>query len=118
MTKLPQQQHDDALSDVIWWLKGFAANNPDNQDVYQMQDGLRNLRTWLDRLGKPGFATTFRTVGTDRDDIRIVITEADFDRINDGLTDIRNDDCQFAKRLMEGLRTEYVEELKPSEVPF
>ena len=43
---------DNALADVLWWLKGFAAAHPPEErgEVAAMAENLRQIRQWLGSL--------------------------------------------------------------------
>ncbi|WP_374139445.1 hypothetical protein [Sphingomonas sp.] len=86
---MDHKEADSALADLLWWHKGFAAahgiaaasgqglpaNDPD------LEGRARRVREWISAL----CVGQRRTLGLDDRDRAIVITEAEFERLFDGL---------------------------------
>lgn len=81
------EQAASNLADAIWWLKGFRAGHQQieawgaSDPIEGLGESLRGVREWLNRLalGKR------RALGTTERNMAIVMTEAEFERIYDGL---------------------------------
>ena len=79
--------HDDAIADVLWWMKGALAfvHSSERSTIQRMHDKLLAMREWQVRLGNEWN----RVVRFGRDEkfptAVIAVTEAELDRIGDAL---------------------------------
>lgn len=75
------------LADALWWFKGYRAGAQQieawgNSDPTEgLGDGLRGVREWLCQLARG----SRRVLGVEERTLAIVMTEAEFERIYDGL---------------------------------
>ena len=74
---------DNALADVLWWLKGFAAANPPEErgEVAAMAENLRQIRQWLGSLE----IGDKRLLGQNEHTFACVVTENELEVIIEGL---------------------------------
>lgn len=84
---------DNALADALWWLRGFeAATTSDHDDtVRRLWTGLRAIRVWLNEAA----TGDHRLLGTTDRHRAVVITEAEFERMHDGLRGLTNEDREL-----------------------
>lgn len=77
------EQHDNALADALLWLRGFeAATTSDHDDTARkLWTGVRNVRDWLAGLT----AGRTRLLGMNEHARAVVLTEAEAERLLDGL---------------------------------
>lgn len=119
------EQSDALLADATWWLKGFRAGaqqieawgNSDPTDGIGC--GLLAVRDWLSRLARG----KRRVLGMDDRNLAVVLTEAEFERLYDGLRGHAGDaDRALARETAETIWREFVAERRePKEdgqIPF
>jgi hypothetical protein len=104
---------DNSLADVIWWLKGFAAAQPAEErnlrgEVAAMQENLRRVREWLDRL--PVGLT--RVLGRDQHTFACVLTEHELEVIIDGLRSNTNEDRDQALEKVRAIHKQFSNECR------
>lgn len=83
-------QHDAALADIIWWLKGFSAACPPDfgepseaqKDATRLAAGAQAIRDWLDVLA----AGQMRLIGRGEHCYSIVLSDEEFWIVHDGLS--------------------------------
>lgn len=113
-------QADSLLADALWWFKGFRAAQPvDSVDPTDaLSDSLRNVRQWLIGLSQ-GHR---RLLGTNERQYAVVLTEAEFERIYDGLKHRTVEDLDLglttAKAILEQFTAERREAALPDGAPF
>ena len=84
---MSHEQADSALADMIWWFRGFRAATVNSDPLaptdqtFDLAGAALTTRTWLKRLAR-GKA---RLLGINDSERAIVLTEAEFDTIFDGL---------------------------------
>ena len=110
---------DNALADVLWWLRGFeAATTSDHDDtVHDLWTGLRNIRNWLSEMARGGH----RLLGLSENARAIVITEAEFEAILDGLQRNTEEDREAGRQTARAIFDQYAREareLANPTVPF
>lgn len=113
---------DLALADAFWWLRGFGAANPAEDSAGQAGDGIGRARATIQKLTS-GDAIVVRAWGEhhDKQGFRIVISEAEFDRIFDGLRSSDPNDVKDGLACATALRDRAMKEIKQilqPEMPF
>lgn len=90
------------LADAIWWFKGFKARQPaDAEDATEgLGESLRKARIWLRDLGKEDH----RLLGLNEREVRIVITEGEFEQIRDlFMPGAGYEETKIARRVVESI---------------
>lgn len=111
---------DSLLADALWWFKGFLAAQPaDASDPTDaLGNSLRNVRQWLIGLSQ-GHR---RLLGTNERQYAVVLTEAEFERIYDGLKHRTVKDLDLglttAKAILDQFTAERREAALPDGAPF
>ena len=105
--------HDDAIADVLWWMKGALAfvHSSERSTIQRMHDKLLAMREWQVRLGNEWN----RVVRFGRDEkfpaAVIAVTEAELDRIGDALSpqgtaEDREVGFRLVRAILQQVRTE------------
>lgn len=99
-----------ALADAIWWFKGYRAGAQQieawsmSDPTEGMGDALRGVREWLGQMAQG----KRRVLGTDKRSLAMVMTEAEFERLFDGLhTHSGEADRALARETAERILNEF-----------
>lgn len=119
------EQCDALLADATWWFKGFRAGaqqieawgNSDPTDG--IGHGLLRVREWLSQLARG----KRRVLGMNDRNLGVAMSEAEFERIYDGLRDHSGDgDRALARETAEKVWREFVAERREpkddEQIPF
>ena len=80
------QQAIDKIADAFWWLRGFASARPDDNGAVDAMEAAQTAQRWLRRLlNGDGIVVRADERPADKQGYRIVISEAQFVRLYDGL---------------------------------
>jgi hypothetical protein len=105
------QQAIDKIADAFWWLRGFASARPNDNGAFEAMEAARMAQHWLRRLlNGDGIVIRADERPADKQGYRIAISEAQFDRLHDGLrssnADDRADGLACATEIFEKLTRE------------
>ncbi|WP_334656964.1 hypothetical protein [Sphingomonas panaciterrae] len=113
------ENHDAALADALWWFRGFnaahAALQATGGAAFTGAEGLdhhlREVRGWLKELstGKR------RVLGMSERERAIVLTEAEFERVLDGLRSTNAVDVNAGRATVEAVFAEVRAEVKQAD---
>ena len=84
---------DEALADVVWWLKGFQAAQPadpmgaGDTTPGELHRAVSSVRDWLRRLssGRRRTLVFYGSTVAGVQDARVVVTEGEIERLHDAL---------------------------------
>lgn len=110
---------DSRIADAIWWMHGFAAAKPKKAGkLAELAEGLSEIRNWLLRFTQG----RSRLLGTDERQLAVVMTEAEFERLFDGLrVKACREDIDDARATVTAILNEFRHERKSvfdPEAPF
>jgi len=111
----------ETLKDPIWWFRGFLSSNGHQDGVGTMLSGLQRAVRQLDAL-QAGALTLIAAGPEWRADERIVISELEYDTINEALspngdtTAVRERAHEMLKAISERIKRE--RDANSNELPF
>ncbi|MGF7152651.1 hypothetical protein [Novosphingobium gossypii] len=119
------EQADALLADVTWWFKGYRAGAQQIEawGTLDPTDGLGTailgVREWIGRLARG----KRRVLGISDRNLGVAMTEAEFERLHDGLREHSGDgDRALARETIELIYREFVAERREpkndGEIPF
>jgi len=109
--------HDDAIADVLWWMKGALAfvHSSERGTIQRMHDKLLALREWQGRLGNEWN----RVVRFDADDARavavIAITERELEILADAIKADSEKESSAGRELASAIFGQMAREMRSSE---